>query len=670
MTDYNKLTVANLRQLLKERGIPSTGLTKKAQIVQKLEEQDQANNGAAEEPEVPATAPEAEQGDGVNDTQDEAAQTKGKLHSHLMTFPPGPPYSVTKIEKLIAPAAETASEPARGNEAGEPPAPDTTAAKQMEQPEQPSISAGSTQPENAEEAAPAPGPTDEQAPSIPAEPAQQPVENTQTTPSRTQVTDFAVTEKTPSPAPNERPSIEKPELLPIPERSANTSVQASRLNSEEVEADTRKRKRRSRSPEIPSQDVRAKKPRPSEDTAPVVHLKEDNDVVMEQRQPEDHAPGETKAEVANGVGDSEDKKAEEDPDSKDIPAPQGPKTTAAEKKEKGDRYKGLFNPTAPAHATDTKLDDRPIVPALHPATPAIYIRDFMRPLRLEALRSHLISIASPPSASPDESILKSLFIDQMKTHALVYFSSTTAASRVRASMHGSIWPPDSGQRKELWVDFIPEDKVLDWIQEEESAITAEKEGRASGRPVPAKKFEVIYPEDEDGVRAVFQEVGSNAPFNAPRGPKSDLDRRRSEHQPLPPPQPTTDTATRRDQDKNFATLDQLFDSTVAKPKLYYLPVSDVIAQRREDELRDETSRDWRPEVRGRGRGQGSLDQKLRFSFDAEDRVVEVGDDFGPWADDGGNRGRRGGRGGRGGFRSERGGGDRYRGPGARGGWRG
>jgi hypothetical protein len=40
MTDYNKLTVANLRQLLKDRSIPSTGLTRKAQIVAKLEEAD------------------------------------------------------------------------------------------------------------------------------------------------------------------------------------------------------------------------------------------------------------------------------------------------------------------------------------------------------------------------------------------------------------------------------------------------------------------------------------------------------------------------------------------------------------------------------------------------------------------------------------------------------
>jgi hypothetical protein len=47
MTDYNKQTVAQLRQLLKDRGIPSTGLTRKAQIVEKLEEADASEGGDA-----------------------------------------------------------------------------------------------------------------------------------------------------------------------------------------------------------------------------------------------------------------------------------------------------------------------------------------------------------------------------------------------------------------------------------------------------------------------------------------------------------------------------------------------------------------------------------------------------------------------------------------------
>lgn len=49
MADYNKQTVAQLRQILKDRGIPSTGLTRKGQIIEKLEEAD----GALETPNAP-----------------------------------------------------------------------------------------------------------------------------------------------------------------------------------------------------------------------------------------------------------------------------------------------------------------------------------------------------------------------------------------------------------------------------------------------------------------------------------------------------------------------------------------------------------------------------------------------------------------------------------------
>src|SRR4051812_25685198 len=52
MADYNKQTVAQLRQLLKDRGIPSTGLTRKAQIVEKLEEADGEGEAKAQDAQV------------------------------------------------------------------------------------------------------------------------------------------------------------------------------------------------------------------------------------------------------------------------------------------------------------------------------------------------------------------------------------------------------------------------------------------------------------------------------------------------------------------------------------------------------------------------------------------------------------------------------------------
>jgi hypothetical protein len=85
MTDYNKLTVANLRQVLKERGIPSTGLTRKADIVKKLEEHDEYDAAPAEEEvEVEESAaqvePEVQLEQAVAETQDDVAPNESECY--------------------------------------------------------------------------------------------------------------------------------------------------------------------------------------------------------------------------------------------------------------------------------------------------------------------------------------------------------------------------------------------------------------------------------------------------------------------------------------------------------------------------------------------------------------------------------------------------------------
>lgn len=85
MTDYNKLKVADLRALLKDRGIPSTGLTRKAQIIEKLEEHDQQDGVGATGQEDSGPAAEtaqvqAEEQTGLEPTGEAAGE--GKSHSY------------------------------------------------------------------------------------------------------------------------------------------------------------------------------------------------------------------------------------------------------------------------------------------------------------------------------------------------------------------------------------------------------------------------------------------------------------------------------------------------------------------------------------------------------------------------------------------------------------
>ncbi|CAO2651567.1 Nn.00g041370.m01.CDS01 [Neocucurbitaria sp. VM-36] len=664
MPDYSKQTVAQLRQLLKERGIPSTGLQRKAQIIEKLEEADIAST---ETPEAQGTSNDTQ--DAPPDPVEQAEQeVPGPALAEAGEEPEGHPTGQIEPEPLPVPAATTNPVPETISHIdSDVPPPDPIQA--IEQPAQDTTmqdEPGTVQPTKVFNAPPADpeevvGPkvteptggettinqeatAENELPDAPG-PAAEALRFAQHKPEALQQdTGVAREDNTSSPAVNEKPSVENAELLPIPERS---TAATSRLNTEEYEADSKKRKRRSGTPEMPSQDIRAKKHRPSQDFAPEIHLKEDDDAVMEQRRPAQDMTTDSEGKAEEAIGAHH--------------APGGTDSLAVEsdikrgKKENVSRYKNLVNSTPGETPMEAITDDRPTVPALHPVTAALYIRNFMRPLRPEPLRAHLISLASPPSSSPDSTIVKSLFLDAMKTHALVSFTTTTAASRVRASLHGSIWPPE-GNRKELWVDFIPDDRVDDWIKEEEDAIHTEKEARANGRSIPPKRFEVVYEESSEGtITAVFQEVGSSAPYNAPRGPRASVDIRRPSTQ--HPAAPFTDS--RQDIEASFKTLDELFRSTGAKPQLFYLPVSDEIADARLKELDNETSRDWAPGEIRKGRGI-KTEMRYKYSFDEEDRIVEVGEDRGPWSETyrGGRGGLRGrGRGGP--FRGR--GGDSWRG---------
>ncbi|KAG9189403.1 hypothetical protein G6011_06271 [Alternaria panax] len=673
MADYSKQTVAQLRQLLKDRSIPSTGLTRKAQIIEKLEEADAAE--ASNPAEVPnALDASTENADAPHDAAEQVKEEAGHDGTATKEHVPGPalsdageleqPNHETESKPLPVPAATTDALPETISHIdSDIPPPDQI--KATEEPMEDTADAeepGSIQPAGVFHAPPADpvGPTvteptdaelgdvrtvevaEDELPDAPG-PAAEALRVAQPPSGLPKdLQDTAMDAMTASPAPNEQQSVERPETLAAAEPP---TVETSRVNTEELETDSKKRKRRSDTPEIVAEDIKAKKHKPAQEPAPEVHLQEDEDTVMEQRRPEEeaHTSADAKTHEPNGNHTL--------PVEGESPAVEF--DTRREKKEKAARYKDLVKSSADDTPQEALTDDRPTVPAIHPVTSALYIRNFMRPLRPEPLRAHLVSLASPPSSSPDPTIVENLFLDALKTHALVLFSSKTAASRVRVSLHGSIWPPE-GNRKELWVDFVPDETVKDWIREEEDALAAEKEARAKKQPTNPKRFEVVYSESSDGsITAVFQEVGSSAPVNAPRGPRASVDVRTPSTQQAPtqalPTAPSQDT--RQDTEASFKTLHDLFSATEAKPQLFYLPVSDEISELRLKELDAETSRDWAPGETRKGRGI-KAEMKYKYSFDDDDRIVEVGEER--------DEGYRGGRGGGGGFRGRGQGGYRGR----------
>jgi SAP domain-containing ribonucleoprotein len=273
--------------------------------------------------------------------------------------------------------------------------------------------------------------------------------------------------------------------------------------------------------------------------------------------------------------------------------------------------------------------DRDVAPAQHPATSALYIKNFMRPLREQVLRDYLVDLAALPGAAPDPDCVVEFYLDQIRTHALVSFTSVSAASRVRTALHGTVWPNERN-RKELWVDFIPEDKVVEWIDRQQP-----EGGRgASGR------WEVHYEPDDNGnitANLINAEMEPPARRNstrqplgpppvptgparnfpgvegAPLGPRG----RGTNHYrqgPLPPSAPIA--AGERDHDRDFDRGRDL-KTTRAYPPLQYKPVSEEVAARRLNNMNAHITKDRRRDL-------GRPDEINRYTFEDGEDFVDRG----------------------------------------------
>ena len=282
------------------------------------------------------------------------------------------------------------------------------------------------------------------------------------------------------------------------------------------------------------------------------------------------------------------------------------------------RFRNLFSSHAHSeHASHhPSAEETPVSPALHPATSALYIRELMRPLKLENLRDHLIALATPPDTTVNPNILTDLFLDSIRTHCLVGFENISAASRVRSGLHDRVWPNER-DRRQLWVDFVPEEKLKNWIDVERIA--------GSSRGHPSKRWEVVYEDGQSGISASLQEVGSNSTgLRAVKSSRLDANQSLQVSGPRISGSEPRNIQPKPSSGKGFQALDDLFTSTVAKPKLYYLPVSKAEADRRFATL---------AAGRGGGRGGGRGNELRRFSFE-EGSIVDNGPEFGRGGGDG------------------------------------
>lgn len=589
MTKYDKLTVVEIRAEFKARGIPATGLTRKQQLIDRLLEVDVT--GQQEEGSVKI-------GEGGLVTTQGVASAPNDI---------GAPYQATASDGGSRPVAQEEAAVAAPNIEEQTTYVLNGATGKPTSDLNPGLDGSSIQSQEGPSSVVG-DPTLSQAVSV-----ERPISTSEDT--------IAIPQT----------------LLPLGEQTKNESPSMDPVPAVVVlvePEDSRKRKRRSLTPDVKEEEIAQKRRRASEDgdetgdQSPIADSKVNaqselsNDVV--ESAPLLDVPAASQSDFEHPTKDT----SVTDPAKDQHVRVLSPLSSHAQKSQphKDARYKDLFAPStaAPDGATKAYSQDRNITPSLHAATSALYIRNLKRPLQPQALESHLETLAQPPSDTSPISPITAFHLDTLRTHALVLFTSSAAAARVRSELHAAVWPPEP-TREPLWVDFVPEESLEDWIEIERNSL-------GGGRGAGAKRWEVVY----EGGEARLQEVSSSV--LPPSGPRASF-----AQSSIPPPRvPTPEVqhavpSTEAAKPAPFLALDGLFKSTVAKPKLYFLPVATDLAHTRLDEIDARTTN--RGEVPPGGSG---YRDSRRYTFEDE-RLVDGGPEFGLRVERGGP-GPRGGRG--------------------------
>lgn len=588
MTDYNKLKVTELKELLKERGIASTGLSRKAQIVEALEADDAKVN---DDNENAGTEPDGARGEEERENIEVEDENAAGTAEDVATLEYREGSAEAKDTRMGEVKAEVSA-------AQEDPAEDRLREDIVEASAEVRLTG-------------------------------QPVMDSQSL---------------------DTPVATKAEVAPNEEQPQAESMTMETDAPSPPSSETRKRKRRSPTPELSDSSVK-KKMKSAEDDLPKL--------------PEDAFNGYQSVQV------SEDKHEE-------LSSQEAPRHSTSEDvvRETPATSEPSSQPVGLVESTRQDVDQDAIqnTPAMageptssasiHPATRSIYVRELMRPVQPQQLRSYLLDLAAGNGTNADDVEISLFHVDNIRTHAFATFPSISIARQVRSQLHGQVWP-DESTRKPLWVDFVPDDEVKEWVMREEESVGSKRDVR---------RWEVLYSTSDDGkVAAKLQEITApsgprrqsssagvsgqmaaqndrSAPQNAPVGPRNN-----GTTSQRPPSVPTPAAPARRPSstDPNFVSLDTRFPSTqTAKPKLYYLPVSESLANSRLDAMETITSRTW-DGGRAMANDVSGRDAELRrYTFEDGAKVVDNGGDFGNFGRGGGGMGRGGygGRGGRGGWR--------------------
>lgn len=254
-----------------------------------------------------------------------------------------------------------------------------------------------------------------------------------------------------------------------------------------------------------------------------------------------------------GVGNNEPSKRQRRWNSEGLKLPelQSPTPTSTPRDTLQPSMKRNFSRSDSAVSDDTPKE-RIVPPSPKSPTNSLRIDHFVRPFTLKAVQELLGKTGT----------FTSFWMDHIKTHCYVTYSSVEEAVETRNALYNIQWPPNNGGRP----------LVAEFVDPQEVKMRTEAPPPSPAAPVS---------------------TGSTTPAAAPTSQPQPSPRQPAARQQLPPPPtlppppPITNPAPAREQftlppppplpeklDPPIVTLDDLFRKTKATPRIYYLPLSE------------------------------------------------------------------------------------------------
>ncbi|KAK4264873.1 hypothetical protein QN277_025995 [Acacia crassicarpa] len=229
------------------------------------------------------------------------------------------------------------------------------------------------------------------------------------------------------------------------------------------------------------------------------------------------------------------------------PAPQSAGlTSATTPKDEPTALKRNFS-MSNSSAVDESPGERIVPPPQRSPTNSLRIDRFLRPFTLKAVHELLGKTGK----------VVSFWMDQIKTHCYVTYSSVDEAIETRNAVYNLQWPPNGGRL--LLAEFVEPEEVKMKVE-----VPPVQAAAVSSTPVVPPTPPTSQPEPSPRRHQEQRPVPATLP---PPPPLSKLPPAVRERLPSPPPLPEK-------VDPPIVTLDDLFRKTRATPRIYYLPLSE------------------------------------------------------------------------------------------------